>query len=70
MTTHQTDHRRSKMTAAQIQQELDLIRLAYRERQMEPLNHYRITKDQWVGYGLLATALLVPAIAAIIFCSL
>ena len=61
-------YRQSMKSTAEIQRDLDLIRLAYRERNMEPLNHRQ--RGQWLGYALLTVALSVPVIAALIFLSL
>jgi hypothetical protein len=41
------------------------LRARFAARGYMPLNHHR--RDALVGYGLLAVALLVPAIAAFIF---
>lgn len=45
--------------------QLDHLRARFAARGYQPLNHKRITMDHYVGYGLLATALIVPAIAAV-----
>jgi hypothetical protein len=57
---------REQIGSREIQRDIDLMRAIYDRR--GPLNQRRhtITMDQWVGYSLLAVALLVPAIAAII----
>lgn len=53
--------RRNKSTA-EIQADIQLMRLAYAERRS--LNHHR--HEAMIGYGLLAVALGVPVIAAAI----
>jgi hypothetical protein len=58
------NHRNRHMTAQDIQNEIELLRRMAAMR--GPLNRRRITLDHYVGYGLLATALIVPAIAAAI----
>jgi len=58
------NHRNRHMTAQDIQNEIELLRRTAAQR--GPLNRRRVTLDHYVGYGLLATALLVPAIAAAI----
>ena len=47
--------------------QLETLRRRFAERGYQPLNRRRITMDHYVGYGLLAVAIVVPAIAAIIF---
>lgn len=62
------NHRNRHMSAQDIQNEIELLRRTAARR--GPLNRRRVTADQWVGYGLLAIALVVPAIAAAIALSI
>lgn len=61
MTTHPIDHRRSRMTTAEIQQELDLIRLAYRDRCMEPLNRHRHNLP-WITLGMVIGSIIAAVL--------
>ena len=45
---------------------LATLRARFAARGYQPLNRRRLTMDHYIGFGLLATALLVPAIAAAI----
>jgi hypothetical protein len=45
--------------------QLESLRARFAARGYTPLNRKRLTMDHYVGYGLLAIALVVPAIVAL-----
>lgn len=54
------ERKKSLMSTAEIQREIDLIRLAYRERG-EPLNRRKIDLARWIAYGLAIGIILAVA---------
>lgn len=54
--------KQSRMSTADIQRDLDLIRLAYRERDCESLNQYRSHRV----IGWVAVGMAIGCIAAIV----
>lgn len=47
------ERKQSRMTTAEIQQNLDMIRLAYRNRNMEPLNRRLMADMPWLTLGMV-----------------
>jgi hypothetical protein len=47
------DRKLSLKSTAEIQQDIDLIRLAYRERDMQPLNRRMLNELPWLALGMV-----------------
>ena len=56
--TNQYELRQHRMSTQDIQDQLNLMRLAYRDRDMEPLNRRRFQPIRWVSYGIVIGAIL------------
>ena len=57
--------KKSRMTADEIQREIDLIRLAYIRRGMDPMNEYKRTPAV-VGWVMVGTAITLIVAAFIV----